>query len=383
MANEIEIIVKSKDATGGGFRSATKEAKEFGSGLEKVGEGADNSEQKVLGLKDTVDGVATIMAGPGEQGIAAYLQGWADLASGVANFIVPATKAIIATGRQGVVTAITAVQQKAAAAASKAWAAAQWLLNAAMSANPIVLVVLAIAALVAAIVIAYKKSETFRNIVNGLWAALKQGAAMAINFVLGMIDKWLGGIQMILNAMGKLPGRFGAPFREAAKAVEAARGRVRALQASINATRGKTVTVAVNTGPSISKVKSIQNELASLHDRTVVVNVVRGQQSGLGGFNTGGGYAHGGIRGAAAAGGGPRSNTTLVGEYGRELVDLPPGSRVRSNPDTERILSQGSGGGVAVIEIKSGGSKLDDLLVEMLRKAVRVRGGNVQLVLGR
>ena len=36
-----------------------------------------------------------------------------------------------------------------------------------------------------------------------------------------------------------------------------------------------------------------------------------------------------------------------------------------------------------VLEIRSGGSRMDDLLVEILRKAITVRGGNVQLVLGR
>lgn len=42
----------------------------------------------------------------------------------------------------------------------------------------------------------------------------------------------------------------------------------------------------------------------------------------------------------------------------------------------------GAGGGRTVLEIRSGGSKLDDLLVELLRKAVRTRGGDVQIVLG-
>lgn len=58
-------------------------------------------------------------------------------------------------------------------AAAKAYAATQAALNIVMSANPIALVVLAIAGLVAGIVIAYKKSETFRNAVNGVWGALK------------------------------------------------------------------------------------------------------------------------------------------------------------------------------------------------------------------
>ena len=34
------------------------------------------------------------------------------------------------------------------------------------------------------------------------------------------------------------------------------------------------------------------------------------------------------------------------------------------------------------ITIDSGGTKMDELLVQLLRKAVRVQGGNVQKVLG-
>src|SRR5690606_12898887 len=67
----------------------------------------------------------------------------------------------------------------AVSVATKVWAATQWLLNAAMSANPIGLIILAIVALVAALVIAYKKSETFRKIVQGIGSALKT-AALAV-----------------------------------------------------------------------------------------------------------------------------------------------------------------------------------------------------------
>ena len=49
----------------------------------------------------------------------------------------------------------------------------QWALNAAMSANPIGMVVLGLTAIVGALVLAYKHSETFRNIIDGLWTKLK------------------------------------------------------------------------------------------------------------------------------------------------------------------------------------------------------------------
>jgi tape measure domain-containing protein len=58
-----------------------------------------------------------------------------------------------------------------------AFTAAQWLLNAALSANPIGLVIIAITALIAAIVLLWNNSQTFRDIVTGafnaVWNAIK------------------------------------------------------------------------------------------------------------------------------------------------------------------------------------------------------------------
>lgn len=68
------------------------------------------------------------------------------------------------------------VTQLAIAAATKAWTAAQWLLNVALNANPIGLVIIAIVALVAAIILLWNKSETFRKIVLAVWDAIKTAA---------------------------------------------------------------------------------------------------------------------------------------------------------------------------------------------------------------
>jgi len=52
--------------------------------------------------------------------------------------------------------------------------AAQWLLNAALTANPIGIVIGLLAALVAAFVIAWRHSEKFRGFMLGLWESIKQ-----------------------------------------------------------------------------------------------------------------------------------------------------------------------------------------------------------------
>jgi phage-related protein len=58
----------------------------------------------------------------------------------------------------------------------QAWAAAQWALNAAMTANPIGIIVVAIAALVAGFIYLWNNSEAFRNFWIGLWEAIKTAA---------------------------------------------------------------------------------------------------------------------------------------------------------------------------------------------------------------
>ena len=58
---------------------------------------------------------------------------------------------------------------------TKTMAIAQGLLNIVMTANPIGLIVVGIAALAAGLVVAYKKSETFRKIVNATWSGIKTG----------------------------------------------------------------------------------------------------------------------------------------------------------------------------------------------------------------
>lgn len=73
-------------------------------------------------------------------------------------------------------------------ASTKLWTAAQWLLNAAMSANPITLVVIAIAALVAAFVVLWNKSEAFRNFWIGLWDNVKAVASTAWKAITGFFS---------------------------------------------------------------------------------------------------------------------------------------------------------------------------------------------------
>lgn len=77
--------------------------------------------------------------------------------------------------------------QLAAAAATGVLTAAQWALNVAMDANPIGLVVIAIAALVAGVIYAYTHFKTFRDIVNTVLHAIGAAFVATFNFLKNLV----------------------------------------------------------------------------------------------------------------------------------------------------------------------------------------------------
>lgn len=80
----------------------------------------------------------------------------------------------------------------------KLWTIAQTALNIAMSLNPIGIIIIAIIALVVVIVVLWKKSQTFRDIVTGVWKAV-WGAIQAVwNWIKNTL--WPG-IQAVWNGI--------------------------------------------------------------------------------------------------------------------------------------------------------------------------------------
>lgn len=101
----------------------------------------------------------------------------ADGVKTIYDFVDSSDKAQVILG--ALVTGIIAytVVARTITAVTKAWAIAQGILNAVMDANPIVLAIAALAALAAAIYLAYNRSETFREIVDSAWRKVKDAAA--------------------------------------------------------------------------------------------------------------------------------------------------------------------------------------------------------------
>lgn len=147
-------------------------------------------------------------------------------------------KAMFALGNT---TAILRLRLLASAAAQKVVAAAQWLWNAALEANPIILIVTAVIALIAILVVLQRRFDIFGK----AWAAIKAGAKAALDWlkdhwkdiltILGgpmalalrlIIEHWdqikhafSVGVNAIIDFMKKLPGRVGKFAEDAASAV--------------------------------------------------------------------------------------------------------------------------------------------------------------------
>lgn len=88
-----------------------------------------------------------------------------------------------------VATLAQAAAAKIVAVASNVWKVAQIALNFVLSANPIGIVVMAIAALVGALVAAYNNCETFRNICDKVWAVVKDVASAVWDFLVKAFEK--------------------------------------------------------------------------------------------------------------------------------------------------------------------------------------------------
>ena len=125
-------------------------------------------------------------------------------ALGMKSFAVSAGKATIALARntgawiankaQIIAHGIALAAQKVAALAS---AAAQWALNVALTANPIGIVIAAIAALVGVLILAWNKSATFRQIVTDVFNAVKSVITGAMHAVKAVITKVVNAVKSI------------------------------------------------------------------------------------------------------------------------------------------------------------------------------------------
>lgn len=112
-----------------------------------------------------------------------------------------------------------AAAQHVVSAATKAWSVAQAALNVIMSLNPIGIVVMAIAALVAIVIAAYNNCEEFRNICDKVWAVVKQLASAVWDFLVKAFER---ASEVIRKAWEWIKNFFGIDSADDAKEAAAA-----------------------------------------------------------------------------------------------------------------------------------------------------------------
>jgi phage-related protein len=188
----------------------------------ELSSGSGGAAQGLGALLDTVDSLLPVvgsllgslatLGGPILAGVLSAVQpligGVRQLAEWLGQLVAkipPGVLSAIGAGFVAVALGVKAYQlsMNLAAMATKAWAAAQVLWNTVMAANPIGLVIGLIVGLVAIIVIAYQRSETFRAVVQTVWAAVQTAIGTAVSGIMAAIN-WLAQIP------GKVGGWFGA-----------------------------------------------------------------------------------------------------------------------------------------------------------------------------
>lgn len=211
-----------------GFQSFEQQARNSTGGIQTA---IENSKTAV------VRGIAKIIEAFGSGSLAETVSGLGsgfekalDSVAGLIKFVKDnsAVFTVIAVG-VGVFTGAVVAYNTAvwlASAASKAWTVAtqiatgvQWLFNAALNANPLTLLVVAIAAVVAGIVWFFTQTETGKNIWNGFVEVLSS--------TISSIGQWFKGLwDGIVSIFSGVAGWFGGIFQGAWNAITGIFGRL-------------------------------------------------------------------------------------------------------------------------------------------------------------
>lgn len=181
---------------------------------------------------------------------------------------------------------------------------------------------------------------------------------IGIGYVVNALDRLSGGSGHAADSMISAMRDMKAGTNEQLRQI---RGQIATTQGVIDRMHGRILDITLHDQVT-ARLRQIQAELRATPGMSVTARLVRG-----------GAYQHG---------------TMFVPQTGpaflhRGEIVVPPGPSERIRRGEAALGSGGgAGGGVVRLEIHSGGSRLDDLLVEVLRKSIRSRGGDVQVVLG-
>lgn len=196
-AAELESFGASAKAMAADVDKASRDAQRAASRLDSVGESADNLDSKASQATGSLGALASGFELVGAEQFSGQLQQAAmatDFLSGVGSGL------NLILQSQALVTARAKAATIASTVATRAAAAGQWLLNAALSANPLGLLIAGVIAAVALFVILYKRSDRFRSLVQ----AVGRAGQAALGWIVDVSSDLVGWVR------DKLPGAFSA-----------------------------------------------------------------------------------------------------------------------------------------------------------------------------
>jgi len=196
----LEVVADLGDAPADFGRIETAAASAAGAvdKLQAATDGAAGGVDKVSGAADGLDSTGSAATGA----MGALASGFELV--GADKAAASLQKAALATDFLSGVGQSAALAAKAQGAATAVLTGAQSALNAVMAANPIMLVVIAIALLVAGLVLAYNKSETFRDIVDKAGQVAKAAFGVAVDAIGSVVDKG----QALIDKARDIPDGF-------------------------------------------------------------------------------------------------------------------------------------------------------------------------------
>ena len=343
LAGDSSQLEKAFESVGASAKKMTDDVGTASSSFDHAGEKFDGLESKAMGFRDTITGVQDSVKGFGSilkgdfSGDALFTAaaGIGDLASGFSNLLIPALSSAVTWLKATKVGMLaTAVAEGVVKAATAVWTGVQWLLNVALTANPIGIIIVAIAALVAIIIVIATKTTWFQDIWTRVWAGVKIAASAVWDWLKGAWD-WLGGaFDWLVAKFKSIPEFLKSAFS----------GLVNVITAPFRAAFNFISDIWNNTIGKLSW--TVPSWVPFIGGNTIAVPK-------LPKFHTGG---------------------VVPGMPGQEVLAVLQAG--------ERVTPAGQGN-TMVLEIRSSGSSVDDLLVQILSRAVKARGGNVQVALGR
>lgn len=321
IAGESTPVQQAFDRVGQGAQKMSDEVGKAGEGFEKADKAAGSLERAGRGLRDAFTGTTDTMKGVGgllrgDFSADTFLTvgaGVADLGGAVGDLVIPLAQATAGFVAHTAATVAHTAAAGLAKAATTTWTGVQWLLNAALTANPIGIVVVAIGALIAIVVLIATKTTWFQDLWRVTWTFVKDKAVEVWDWLKSLPDK-IGGV------FSSIAGFVSAPFRNAFNFVADA----------------------------------WNNTIGGLHWKA---------PDFLGGWEV--------------------SVPQLRKFHSGGVVPGPPGSEMLGVLQAGEQISPAGALTRIVLELRSSGSRIDDLLVEILAGAIGARGGNVQVVLGR